>query len=115
MNKKELYSEYLKRLEATVQAAKDADVKFLFMDNSGNIIVPSQRKTELTSLFVMNMLRNDAFRSVVELSVKSIDFIKALTPDLQSKMRDADAEQSAGNMVDDLLRDNGFKKSENEN
>ena len=115
MNKKELYSEYLKCLEATVQAAKDADVKFLFMDNSGNIIVPGQRKTELTSLFVMNMLRNDDFRSVVELSVKSIDMIRTLAPDLQSKMQDADAEQSAGNMVDDLLRDNGFKKSENEN
>ena len=115
MNKKELYSEYLKRLEATVQAAKDTDIKFLFMDNSGNIIVPGQRKTELTSLFVMNMLRNNDFRSVVELSVKSIDMIKTLTPGLQSKIRDADAEQSTGNMVDDLLRDNGFKKSENEN
>ena len=107
--KEEQMKEYEAHLRRLNEMAKELGVEFTYMDSHGAIVVSNRDVSVLENLIIVNMYRQDAFANAV---LKAVELYFSLQEDMKDsviRMREADANNVAKEMVDKLLKDNGFK------
>ena len=109
MDEEKLYTEYIEHIEAAREIAKELGVVFLAIDNSGNFIHNAPKESYIGGLFVMNILRKDRFKNIVENSLKVAATLENVAPQQIERVREADEENTASSIVHNFLKKNGFK------
>ena len=107
--KEEQLKEYEAHLRRLNEMAKELGVEFTYMDSHGAIVVSNGDASVLESLITANMLRQDGFANAVLNAVKFYFSHQEDMKDSVIRMREVDANNVAKEMVDKLLKDNGFK------
>lgn len=80
MDEEKLYTEYIEHIVAAREIAKELGVVFLAIDNSGNFIHNAPKESYIGGLFVMNILRQDSFKNIVENSLKVASHLENTAP-----------------------------------
>lgn len=109
MKEKQL-KDYEAHLRKMGEMAKELGVEFTYMDSHGAIVVSNRDVSVLENLIIVNMYRQDAFANAV---LKAVGFYFSQQEDMKDsviRMREVDANNVAKEMVDKLLKDNGFKQ-----
>lgn len=109
MDKQKLFTEYLEHIKTAREIAKELGLVFLTMDSGGNFVHNSQNERGVGALLVMNILRQDNFKNIIEKSLEVATQIKNTTPQQIERVRKADEENAASSIVSDFLKKNGFK------
>lgn len=109
MDKQKLFTEYLEHIETAREIAKELGLVFLTMDSGGNFIHNAQTNSNVGGLFVMNILRQDNFKNIIEKSLEVAAQLKNITPQQIERVRKADEENAASSIVSNFLKKNGFK------
>lgn len=108
--KEEQLKEYETNLVRLKGFSNGIGVDFAYIDSRGSIVLSSGDSTKLENLIIVNMYRQDAFANAV---LKAVGFYFSQQEDMKDsviRMREVDANNVAKEMVDKLLKDNGFKQ-----
>ena len=109
MDKQKLFTEYLEHIETAREIAKELGLVFLTMDSGENFAHNSQNERGIGALLVMNILRQDSFKNIIEKSLEVAAQLKNITPQQIERVRKADEENAASSIVSNFLKKNGFK------
>lgn len=109
MDKQKLFTEYLEHIKTAREIAKELGLVFLTMDSGGNFVHNSQANSSIAGLFVMNILRQDSFKNIIEKSLEVATQLKTTIPQQIERVRKADEENAASSIVSNFLKKNGFK------
>ncbi|PIK19174.1 hypothetical protein [Prevotella intermedia] len=109
MDEEKLYTEYIEHIEAAREIAKKLGMVLLAMDSSGNVLHNAPKYSNIGGLFVMNILRQDNFKNIVENSLKVAATLENTAPQQIERVRKADEENAASSIVSSFLKKNGFK------
>ncbi|SFG13152.1 hypothetical protein [Prevotella sp. KH2C16] len=107
MDKQKKYEEYLAHMKAMMEIGKELDMEVLLMDSQGNTVSATCKTESALMLLMMNMVRNDAFRIVVEIAAKHFgdEHLKGLLDAIRKTYAAREADES----VNKLLRECGMK------
>lgn len=109
----EEYKEYRSHLDAIREMSAKDGIKFFYTDDRGNMLISDSKSSVLETLLVGNMYRQDAFRDVILRCIKYYFEFKDEMTDSIRAVREEDSRNIAEKMINDLLKENGFKQSEN--
>ena len=108
----EEYKEYSSHLDAIRRIAAKSDIKFFYTDNRGNLSISDSKSSTLETLLVGNMYRQDAFRDAILRCIKYYFELKDEMTGSIRAVREEDSRNIAEKMVNDLLKENGFKQKD---
>ena len=108
----EEYKEYRSHLDAIRKLAEKNEFLFFYADSVGNTLL-SHEVAALETLLLGKIFKQNGFRCAFFKCVKNYSGLKKKKAGQIRAIREEDSRNIADKLVSDLLKENGFKQSEN--